>query len=121
MITGLPNLRQRSPVHHGSHHAAGNSMPFPVSRPMPPKETETGNVGAFEGVNSSAIQYRSFMNPQAAGVMREALEKISATHQPTSDAADKYDHEEILEKLDFAVIIAREALDRASIPGESQN
>ena len=45
--------------------------------------------------------------------MREALEKISSIHQPTKDPVDKYDPEEILEKLDFTVITARNALDRA--------
>ncbi len=53
--------------------------------------------------------------------MREALEKISSIHKPTNDPADKYDVEEVLEKLDFAVITARNALDRAAIPGESLN
>ena len=53
--------------------------------------------------------------------MREALEKISAIHKPTSAPAEEYDREELLEKLDFAVITAREALDRAAMPGECQN
>ena len=61
------------------------------------------------------------MNPRAVEIMREALEKISSTRQPTSDPAEKYDLEELLEKLDFAVITARNALDRAVIPGEWQN
>ena len=34
---------------------------------------------------------------------------------------EKYDPEELLEKLDFAVITAREALDRAVMPWECQN
>jgi len=42
-------------------------------------------------------------------------------HKPTSAPAEKYDLEELLEKLDFAVITAREALDRAVMPGESLN
>ena len=53
--------------------------------------------------------------------MREALEKISSIHKPTKDPVEKYDPEELLEKLNFAVITAREALDRAAIPGECQN
>jgi hypothetical protein len=61
------------------------------------------------------------MNPKAVEIMREALEKISSIHQPTSEQAEKYDLEEVLEKLDFAVITARNALDRAAIPGECQN
>jgi hypothetical protein len=61
------------------------------------------------------------MNPKAVEIMREALEKISSIHQPTSEQAEKYDLEEVLEKLDFAVITARNALDRAAIPGEWQN
>ena len=61
------------------------------------------------------------MNPKAVEIMREALEKISSIHQPTSDPVEKYDHEEVLEKLDFAVITARNALDRAAMPGEMLN
>ncbi|MGO8929288.1 MAG: hypothetical protein ACLQU3_20670 [Limisphaerales bacterium] len=61
------------------------------------------------------------MNPRAVEIMREALEKISAIHQPTSDPVEKYDLEELLEKLDFAVITSRNALDRAAMPGECQN
>ena len=53
--------------------------------------------------------------------MREALEKISCIHKPTKDPVEKYDPEELLEKLDFAVITARNALDRAVMPGECQN
>ncbi|MGO8926847.1 MAG: hypothetical protein ACLQU3_08155 [Limisphaerales bacterium] len=53
--------------------------------------------------------------------MREALEKISAIHKPTKDPVEEYDAEELLEKLDFAVITACQALDRAAVPGESQN
>jgi len=53
--------------------------------------------------------------------MREALERISAIHQPSKDPVERYDPEELLEKLDFAVITAREALDRAVMPGESLN
>jgi hypothetical protein len=63
----------------------------------------------------------SAMNPQAIEIMREALEKISSIHQPTSDSVEKYDLEELLEKLDFAVITARNALVRAAMPGEMQN
>ena len=61
------------------------------------------------------------MNPKAVEIMREALEKIASIHKPTNDPAEKYDPEEVLEKLDFAVITARNALDRAAMPGESQN
>ena len=61
------------------------------------------------------------MNPRAVEIMREALEKISSIHKPTKDPVEKYDVEEILEKLDFAVITARNALDRAVMPGEMQN
>ena len=54
--------------------------------------------------------------------MREALERISAIHNPTSAPVEPYDLEETLEKLDFAVITAREALDRAfKMPDGSQN
>ena len=53
--------------------------------------------------------------------MREALERICAIHGPTKAPAEQYDPEELLEKLDFAVITAREALDRAALPGESLN
>jgi hypothetical protein len=35
--------------------------------------------------------------------------------------AEEYDLEELLEKLDFAVVTAREALVRAAMPGESLN
>ncbi len=61
------------------------------------------------------------MNPRAVEIMREALEKISAIHKPTKDPVENYDPEELLEKLDFAVITARNALDRAVMPGECQN
>jgi len=61
------------------------------------------------------------MKPRAIEIMKEALEKICSIHQPTSDPAEKYDVEELVEKLDFAVITVREALDRAAIPGECQN
>jgi hypothetical protein len=61
------------------------------------------------------------MNPQALEIMREALERISGTHKPPSAPAEEYDREELLEKLDFAVITAREALDRAAMPGECRN
>jgi hypothetical protein len=63
----------------------------------------------------------TFMNPRAPEIMREALQRISAIHQPTKAPAEKYDLEELLEKLDFAVVTARGALDRAAIPGESLN
>jgi len=53
--------------------------------------------------------------------MREALEKISAIHKPSKDPVDRYDPEELLEKLDFAVITARKALDRAAMPGDALN
>ena len=53
--------------------------------------------------------------------MRETLERISAIHKPTKAPAKQYDREELLEKLDFAVITACEALDRAAMPGESLN
>lgn len=61
------------------------------------------------------------MNPQAPEIMREALERITAIHRPTSASAEQYDLEETLEKLDFAVITAREALRRAAMPGNWQN
>jgi len=61
------------------------------------------------------------MNPRALEIMREALEKISTIHQPTSAPAEEYDLEELLEKLDFAVSTARETLDRAAMPGETLN
>ncbi len=53
------------------------------------------------------------MNPRALEIMREALEKISSIQKPTKDPVENYDPEELLEKLDFAVITARNALDRA--------
>ena len=53
--------------------------------------------------------------------MRLALERISAIHKPTSTPAEEYDLEETVQKLDFAVIIAREALDRAAMPGDALN
>ena len=53
--------------------------------------------------------------------MRKALERISAVHQPTKAPAEEYDLEELVEKLDFAVVTARKALDRAAMPGESLN
>ncbi|HSU55858.1 MAG TPA: hypothetical protein VLT36_17515 [Candidatus Dormibacteraeota bacterium] len=61
------------------------------------------------------------MNPRAPEIMREALEKISAIHKPSKDPVDRYDPEELLEKLDFAVITARKALDRAAMPGDALN
>jgi hypothetical protein len=61
------------------------------------------------------------MNPRALEIMREALEKISAIHRPTSAPAEECDLEEMVEKLDFAVMTAREAIDRAVMPGECQN
>ncbi len=61
------------------------------------------------------------MNPQSLKIMREALERISAIHQPTKDPVERYDPEELLEKLDFAVVTARDALDHAALPGESLN
>ncbi len=61
------------------------------------------------------------MNPQAIDIMHVALEKISSIHKPTSAPVEEYDPEELLEKLDFAVTTAREALDRAAMPGECQN
>ena len=61
------------------------------------------------------------MNPRAPDIMREALESISAIHKPTKAPAEQYDLEELLEKLDFAVITAREALDSAAMPGEALN
>jgi hypothetical protein len=61
------------------------------------------------------------MNPRALEIMRVALERISSIHQPTSAPVQQYDPEELLEKLDFAVITARDALDRAAMPGESLN
>lgn len=63
----------------------------------------------------------SGMNPRAVEIMREALEKISSIHKPTKDPVERYDPEELLEVLDFAAITAREALDRAVMPGECQN
>jgi hypothetical protein len=53
--------------------------------------------------------------------MRVALERISSIHNPTSAPVEQYDPEELLEKLDFAVITAREALVRAAMPGEALN
>ena len=61
------------------------------------------------------------MHPRAVEIMRKALEDISCIHKPTKDPVEKYDPEELLEKLDFAVITARDALDRAVMPGEMQN
>jgi len=61
------------------------------------------------------------MNLRAFEIMREALTRISAVHKPTQAPAEQYDLEELLEKLDFAVVTAREALDRAALPGECLN
>ena len=61
------------------------------------------------------------MNPRALEIMRVALERISSIHKPTSAPVEEYDREELLEKLDFAIVTAREALDRAAVPGESLN
>jgi hypothetical protein len=61
------------------------------------------------------------MNPRALEIMRVALEKISAIHRTTGAPVQDHDPEELLEKLDFAVTTAREALDRAAMPGESLN
>jgi hypothetical protein len=61
------------------------------------------------------------MNPRALEIMRTALESISSIHRPTNDPVEKYDPEELLEKLDFAVITARKALDQAAFPGECLN
>lgn len=61
------------------------------------------------------------MNAQALDTMRKALEVISAVHKPTKDPVEHYDPEELLETLDFVVITARNALDRAVMPGECLN
>jgi len=61
------------------------------------------------------------MNSRSLEIMRFALERISALQHPTGAPADEYDHEDLLEKLEFAVITAREALDRAVMPGEALN
>ena len=61
------------------------------------------------------------MNPQALEIMRVALERVSAIHKQTSTPAEENDLEETVEKLDFAVSTAREALDRAAMPGECLN
>jgi hypothetical protein len=61
------------------------------------------------------------MNPRALEIMREALERISAIHKPTSAPVEQYDLEELLEKLDFAVVTARKAFNFAAMPGESLN
>jgi hypothetical protein len=61
------------------------------------------------------------MNPRALEIMREALTRISAVNKPTQAPAEQYDVEELLEQLDFAVVTAREALDRAALPGECLN
>ncbi len=63
----------------------------------------------------------TLMNPRALEIMREALERITAIHRPTKAVADQYDLEEVLEKLDFAVIAAREALDRSAMSGAALN
>jgi hypothetical protein len=61
------------------------------------------------------------MNPRALEIMRVALERISSTHRPTRAPMEQYDTDDLLEKLDFAVMVAREALDRAAMPGEALN
>jgi len=61
------------------------------------------------------------MNPKALEIMREALERTSSIHRPTSAPAETFDLEATVETLDFAVITTREALDRASMPGNGQN
>jgi hypothetical protein len=57
----------------------------------------------------------------ALQIMREALERISASQQPASSPAEKHDLEAMVEKLDFAVITARQALDSAAMPDETLN
>jgi hypothetical protein len=52
------------------------------------------------------------MNPRAIEIMRVALERISSIDKPSSAPVEEYDPEELLEKLDFAIVTAREALDR---------
>lgn len=53
--------------------------------------------------------------------MRVALERISSIHKAASAPVEDYNPEELLEKLDFAVTTAREALDRSAMPGECLN
>lgn len=57
------------------------------------------------------------MNPKAPEIMREALERNSSIHRRTIAPAETLGLEETVEKLYFAVITAREALNRASMPG----
>ena len=61
------------------------------------------------------------MNPRALDIMCVALERISSIHKSASAPVEEYDPEELLEKLDFTGTTAREALDRAAMPGECQN
>jgi hypothetical protein len=61
------------------------------------------------------------MDPQALEIMRVALKRISSIHKATNAQVEDYVTEELLERLDFAVATAREALDRAAMPGECQN
>jgi hypothetical protein len=61
------------------------------------------------------------MNSQGLEIMRVALERISSIHRPTSAPVEQNDPEELLEKLDFAAITARQALDRAALPDECEN
>jgi hypothetical protein len=76
----------------------------------------------FGLISSQIISVTSArFSPIITIILSQIIVKRNTIHQPTSDPADKYDLEEVLEKLDFAVITARNALDRAAIPGESQN
>jgi len=55
------------------------------------------------------------------GSARSARHSSEPIHKPSKDPVERYDPEEILEKLDFAVVTARETLDRAALPGEFLN
>jgi len=93
--------------------AFDNGVSASVQRQLPvfPANVDTASAWLHSGP----------MNANALQTMREALEKISAIHQPTSSPADNYDLEEVVEKLDFAVITARQALDRAALPDTTLN
>ena len=88
---------------------------------MPLKPRPQLLANRFTAAHTPPSKQTTQMNPQALEIMRVALERISAIHKPTSTPADEHDLEETLEKLDFAVITAREALDRAAMPGECLN
>jgi hypothetical protein len=73
------------------------------------------NGEPFFGNPATALVATAGVNPSASEFAP------SQPARPTSTPTEQFDPEEILEKLDFAVVTAREALDHAAMPGECQN